>query len=391
MKSLSTPILPKLFAQFHSFFPAARLGELWAQVQPYAYVWTLSPVGLIQGLMLAWLSRASGLRQIAERHSALVGTSNFSSLSPALARPVLERLAAALLGQLAPLWQPLPLQRVALDSMSLALTRTRRHRCKKLNDKSVGGGVLWAYLIQAGRGVCPVKVLQILEGAWSDVKALRQTPLMSRGPLYLMDRGFYALDLLERWNRESVHYIVRVKRGNLAYEPLRPWSGPRAAGRLTLEWDGLVRLGGPSAKQHPVVRLVMARLPWGEELLLASDQWGWSAEQVLEAYRQRWQIERFHKLLKDALGLAHLYNFSQSGLALQLEVAVLLAMLLFLAEVGPLEGQAVVIVVLRRALGRARAALGLGTPWRRNCCTVTHAKKKKKMGKRVWGHAQQNL
>lgn len=389
MKSSSLAILPKLNAQFHKYFPKRLLQALWQQAQPKAYHYALLPWALLQALWLAYLTRTSGLRDLTQRHGELLGTDNFSSLSPALARPVFAAFATLCRARLERHWTPQAGELVPIDSMALTLPKTQRHGCQKFNDKTVGGGVIWALALGGGRRVCPVKILTIVEGAWSDAKQLSALPLLAVGPVYLMDRGFYALELLARWLGAGVHFIVRAKRGNLVYAPVCELSAPRHIGPLTLEWDGLAWMGGAKAKAHPVVRLLKARLASGEELLLVTDQWLWSAERVLAAYRQRWQIERFHKVLKDALGLAHLYNFSQSGLALQIEAVLLLALLLYLAQ-EPSAGQRVVDV-LRQAVRQARAALGLGTPWRRNCNTVTHAKKQKKTGQGVWGNAKKNI
>jgi hypothetical protein len=377
MKPLSLSTIPILNRQFHKYFPQARLDALWRQVQPKAYPYLIGAAALLSSLWLAWLSRASGLRAIAERRCQALGSANFSSLSHALARPVFAAFAQAVFGVLAA--APGALAEgtlVAVDSMCLALAASCRHGCQKINDKCAGGGAIWAWRIDGGaRGGCPVQVLRLVAGAWHDAAQLRTLALVARGPLYLLDRGFYALDLMASWLLQQVHFIVRVRVRSFVYEPLL-WLGPkRRLGTTRIEFDGLAQLGGPQAKHHPLVRLVWARLGSGELLVLASDQWLFSAEQILERYQRRWQIERFHKLLKDALGLAHLYSFAQRGLEAQLWGVLTLAVLLFLGE--PAEADEMAVTVIRRALRAARARLGLDTPWRRNCCTVTHAKKKK--------------
>lgn len=377
MKSLSLAIVPKLGALFHKFFPKTRQDELWRQVQPHAYDYALRPGGLILGLMMAYLARASGLRQLAERHGELLGTHNFSSLSHAFSRPVTALFVAALRAALEGLWTPAPLALVAIDGMALTLKKGYRHRCRRYNDSVVGGGVIWAYLIGAAAGVCPVKVLSLLQGAWSDVTQLRSLPPLAVGPLYLLDRGFYAIDLIQQWLKAGVHFIVRANARNFSYQPVCTRGPARRVGRVGVQWDGLALLGGPSVKAPPLVRLVVGRLDSGEPLILVSEQWLGSAEAILAAYKRRWQIERFHKLLKSVLGLAHLYNFSQSGLEVQLQTVLLLAELIYLGELVQAGGEDV-IEVLRRGLRAMLAQVGLGTPWRRNSCTQTQARNKRK-------------
>jgi len=60
---------------------------------------------------------------------------------------------------------------------------------------------------------------------------------------------------------------------------------------------------------------------WHKTVAISSvngDLLDWNAEALLEAYRKRWQIERFHRFLKETVGLAHLYSFQEAGLFLLL-------------------------------------------------------------------------
>jgi hypothetical protein len=329
-------------------------------------------VALVQTFLFAFAMRLSGLRAISRRCGSVLETTNFSSICHALRRPsslsFLRRLVSRLEGRSRPGARE---ALIAIDGMAVTLPKTQRHRCKKSNNATVGGGVVWAYMINAAQGICPVKVLKLVEGAWHDTQVMRSVELVARGPVYLMDRGFYAFDLLQWWLAQQVRFIVRVREHELVYEVVRTFSQPRRIGSKWLELDGLVRLGGPHAKIHPMVRLIIARLASGERLILATDRLKWSAERVLAAYRKRWHIERFHRFLKDTMGLAHLYSFDQSGIAFLLLTALLLALLLFLAVIDP-GGET--IKILRTMFKALRQSLGLDTPWKRN----TYARRRKK-------------
>ena len=312
---------------------------------------------------MAFAARLSGLRAVADRCGHLLGTKAFNTISDALARASSLAYVQRMLAQLESAHQPGDEELVPIDGMALTLAKTQRHKCKKYNDRTVGGGVVWAYMVNAARGVCPVKVLAVVEGAWHDSKVMRDVTLAPHGPVYVMDRGFYALELLKAWLDQTVRFIVRVRETCLQFEKLQEISSPRAMGPLWLATDAIVRLGGARAKAYPVVRLIIAQLPSGENLILATDRLEWSAERVLAGYKQRWHIERSHRFLKDALGLSHLYSFDQNGIAFLLHTALLGALLLFFAEDNP-SGET--IAILRRLLKLLRSALGLGTPWRRN-------------------------
>jgi hypothetical protein len=320
--------------------------------------------------MAAFVVRLSGLRDIVERLGRLLGTCNFSSLTPAMRRACCLRYVAALVERLQSRHRPERDALVALDSMPVTLPSTQRHRCKKYNARTVGGGVIWSYLIHAARGSCPVRVLKVVAGAWSDAAEMAGVELMAGGPVYLMDRGFYALGLIQTWLRQGVRFIMRARK-NTVYEVMATLSRPRRYRAGWIELDAWVRLGCKPARAHPEARLIKA-IVGKQTILVVTGEMEWPAEQVLDAYKKRERIEQFHRFMKDTVGLAHLYSFSQSGIAFLLYTALLLAMLLALFEGW--EGVET-IVVLRGALKALRAALGLGSPWKRN----TNAIKRKKI------------
>ena len=350
---------------------------LWDEVEPRKYSHIITAPALVESFLVAFVTRLSGLRAVTERCYHCVKTHNFSSLSHALRRRSSLAFVRAMVGVLETTHEPGRDELVGIDGMAVTLPKTQRHRCKKYNHRTVGGGVVWTYMINAAAGVTPIKVLKIVEGAWHDSKIMRGVTLIPNGPIYLMDRGFYALEVIRKWIREKIRFIVRVKQMNLVYEVVRTVSKPRTIGNKRLQLDAIVRLGGAQAKAHPTVRLLVAVLPSGEKLILATDRWNWSAERILEAYRKRWHIERFHRFLKDTVGLAHLYSFGQSGISFLLYTALLLALLLYFSAPN-LSGDT--ITILRTMLRTVRKALGLGTPWKRNTFTPRRSKKKKTKG-----------
>ena len=271
---------------------------------------------------------------------------------------------------------------VIIDGMPRTLPATRRHRCAKVNDQTVGGGVIWCLMVDAARGVCPVRVLKVIAGAWNDRTHMRSVTLEPRGPVYVMDRGFYAMDLLSNWLSQRVRFVVRAQR-NAVYRVLRTLSEPRRYGVGRIELDARVQLGCDSGKLHPEARMIRAVV--GEQVLvIVTSELRWSAERVLDAYKKRERIERFHRILKDVLGLAHLYSFAHSGMMFLLHTALLLALLLVMGELNKRAAiQGEVTEILNKALTRLRTTLGLGGVWRRNTNAVKRAKNGKTF-KRLW-------
>ena len=382
MKPLSISMMPQLFARFQRYFPQRELRAIWAGVEPRAYPIAISSQGLLQAFMLAFLARLTGLREVTRRCGRLLGTSCFSSLADALVRARLVEFACRALERLECPIEPPEAQLVALDSMAQTLAATQRHHCAKLNDKSVGGGVLWAFWIGAHAPLSPVRVLKVVAGAWCDSRLMRTVTLAANGPIYLMDRGFYAFDLLRSWMSGQVRFIVRARERCLVFAVEKIITAASARyGSKTLLLDAWVSLGAPSAKSHPRVRLLRFRLPSGETLSLATSlDERWSAGCILLYYRERRKIEPLHRLIKETLGLAHLYSFHWRGIVFLLYTALILALLLFLSDPG-----ADAVASMRRALRRARACLGLSAPWRRNLLPAQQRPKKQEKKQRIKG------
>ena len=336
---------------------------MWAQVEPRHYPRDIEPMGLIRAFMIALVLGLPGLRAVAARGADLVHGCNHSALSHAVRRLSSLGMLQALLELLAPRHTPGRDELVAIDSMPVTLPATVRHGCARINSTTVGGGVLWAFVLDAARGVNPVRILQVIEGAWHDSRLMSDVKLLAQGPIYLMDRGFYAIDLVARWIGQRVRFIVRAKCTHLRYTVLQRRGVPRKEGTLRITLDAVVLLGQADRRVRPRVRLVRSVLPTGEELILVSNLLERSAEDLLASYRQRWQIERFHYYLKETLGLAHLYSFQQNGLAFLAHVAVLLCVLLILSG-GSDSG--LTVDRLRLALKRLRLACGLYGLWHRN-------------------------
>lgn len=352
------------------FFPLRVRRAAWQAVQPGQYHYHITADALVQALLATFALRLAGLRDIAARFCELLQTRNFSSLSHALTRPNSLQYIQTLIERLQARHCPARDALVIIDGMPLTLPATRRHRCAKFNDQTVGGGVIWCFMVDAARGACPVRVLKVIAGAWNDRTRMRGVRLEPRGPVYVMDRGFYAMELLGDWLSQGVRFVVRAQR-NAVYQTLRDLGRPRRYGSGWIELDARVRLGCTSGKLHPEARMIRAVV--GEQVLvIVTGEMQWSAERVLDAYKKRERIERFHRILKDVLGLAHLYSFSQSGIMFLLHAALLLAMLLVMSD--PRE-RGEVVWILNTAIQNLRTALGLGGVWRRNTNAVKRAKK----------------
>jgi hypothetical protein len=339
------------------------------------------PDTLVRVLMLAFILELPGQRQISARFGDKLDSHNFSSLSPALRQLGVLLLTQAMVRKLlrqAP--PPTPLRLVALDAMPLTLDQRRGRACRPLNDKTRGGGVLWAFWLKAPAGACPLQPLYLMRGAWSDARLIRaaRRRLIPEGPLYLMDRNFYVIARIADWLADHVRFIVRARANEVVLEPDTICGPPRRIGPLQVLRDELGTLGSPQrCGPRPRVRLVWALKPDGEALILISSQLDWPAARLLTAYGQRGRIEPFHRLVKQGVGLAHLYSFQPLGLELHLCTVILLVLLISL-ERGL--GRQPTLGLLAEVLAQLRRSVGLPpTRWRPN--TPAGSRQPRKVGK----------
>lgn len=203
-------------------------------------------------MLMAILRYAPGLRATARYGAALLGTAHASTLSYALRRRSTLAMVRAMVERLSGAGRFAADALVAVDGMAITFWDSRPHGCARFAPGVAGGGVIWAMALGGRRSAgAAVRVLRLVEGAWSDAGQMRTVALQAGGPVYLMDRGFWSLGLIERWLAEGVRFIVRATAAQLRWRTLSVRGPARRAGRLRIERDVVARLGAESAKRRP--------------------------------------------------------------------------------------------------------------------------------------------
>lgn len=330
----------------------------------------------------AFLRRRSGLREIVETCGECLKTGNFSTLSHALARRSASRFALLAVEDFAErFFREERGDLVALDTMMITLPMTQRHGLARCNNATAGGGVLWAFNTGARLGESPVRVLAIRPGTWRECAVMGDIVLTPCGPIYLMDRGFYKIALVREWLAEGVRFVIRARESNLVHHMLRVFNEPRSlAGGGELLFDDYVCVGSALYRggERPRVRLLIVKK--GKELFhLMTSELEETPEKIMEMYKKRWEIESFHRLLKETLGLAHLYSFKQAGVEFMLAVVTLLATAAFMT--AP-ERKQTVVATMREQLHRIFKELGISRRWQRNTLVSARGNPKKRRRKR---------
>jgi hypothetical protein len=331
----------------------------------------VAPGNLIVVLIKSFVLRMPSLESIGNTFGASLGTANKSTLSYAMDRLMSVKVARAMSAKLGDHCRPGRGDIVVIDSMAVTLPMTQRGNAAKFNNQTAGMGVVWQFCLDAPKGTCPVRILKTMRGAWNDSYQIRSCALEPSGPIYVMDQGFWSLVSARQWLQCKVRFVVRAKAHQCHYQILQTKGPARQVGKVRIVLDS-VALVGKDPRTQIIVRLVWCEIG-GKSLILASSQMDASAKQLLQIYKNRWAIERFHKVIKHVLGLAHLYSFQANGLELLVHVAFLLAALVYLISSDPhLPDDRVKL--LRVVLQQIRNQLGI-SHWKPNICTHKWRKK----------------
>jgi hypothetical protein len=166
---------------------------------------------------------------------------------------------------------------------------------------------------------------------------------------YVTDRGYAKFELFNQINAIQSSYICRV-RDNSNPKILRERELTEADRAAGVRVDREVVLGGHTstgktvATDHPV-RYIEIEVPkhvrTGSKgsncdgvLRLATNLMDVPAELIAEAYRLRWLIELFFRMIKQLLGCRHLLSTKPAGVEIQMYLAIIACLLILIYTGG---------------------------------------------------------
>lgn len=270
--------------------------------------------------MTCWISLSQLARSSTSRPSACVEAM------------LTEVMAAARRQQRAdPLWDTLNTMAV-LDSTFLRLSA-------KLSPWSVHGdhvaGVRVQTALELGSRI--PTMLQMHLADINDVAALAALDLTEwHGWTMVFDRGYYAHQQFARLCAAGVHFIVRCNEQAVyqitAQHPVP--AGTTPAGD-TIVADATMTLGSSRNRKGKVLkgmRLVTSRNARGVEHRVITDRHDLTALEVVQLYRQRWQIELLFRWLKQQLGVIRPLGRSRAAVWLTILMVLIVALIALLLE-----------------------------------------------------------
>lgn len=170
---------------------------------------------------------------------------------------------------------------------------------------------------------------EITPALGSEKKSLRK--LLESGRLYLTDRGYIDYKLYQAIHDAGSFFVSRLK-DNSSHEFLQDRPLTQADRQAGVVSDQYVRMGSAFTEGHltaPVRRVAVGPADGGNGVILLTNT-DLPAELVALLYRYRWQVELFFRWFKCILGCRNWLSLSESGLTLQVYVALLASILLAL-------------------------------------------------------------
>jgi len=153
--------------------------------------------------------------------------------------------------------------------------------------------------------------------------------LIEKDFLYTADR-YYGSDysFFENFVRNEAYFAIRIRNDAVIHE-LKSFPITEEDRKLGVIWDKKIHLGDKKNPKGPY-RAIFVKT-WDKEILILTNLWDIPAELISIIYLNRWKIEDLFKWIKCNLECRHLLAESQQGVTIQIYLAIIASLLLFLA------------------------------------------------------------
>ena len=139
--------------------------------------------------------------------------------------------------------------------------------------------------------------------------------------ILVCDRGYIDFTWFAALEAGKVFFVTRLTEGT-AYEVVHHRARPTRGG--VIADDGILLTGARAAKAYPHgLRRVEVETPEGDRLVFLTNPLDLGATTVARIYKDRWQIERFFKALKQYLHVKTFVGTSANALHIQIWTALI--------------------------------------------------------------------
>ena len=139
-----------------------------------------------------------------------------------------------------------------------------------------------------------------------------------QGAINIFDRAYVDYGKFDRYCANGVIFISRLK-SNAAVDVHEYFSLDRDS---PIDSDCKVYLGAALKRMKHPLRIISTTDTKGEPVVIVTNDFEMSAEEVGDLYRCRWQIEIFFKWLKQNMHVKHMYGTGKNAVENQLYIAL---------------------------------------------------------------------
>lgn len=172
------------------------------------------------------------------------------------------------------------------------------------------------------------RFVQITEAKVADVR-IAQSMKLPKGSLVAMDRGYNDYGLFADWTENSIFFVTRLKK-NASYQFIQCHEPTPETGNIKSDVEIAFKAKKARKKlKDKVFRKVTVRDPeTGEDFVLLTNNMKLKASTISGIYRDRWEIEKFFRLLKQNLKVKTFVGTSENALQVQIWTALLSLLLI---------------------------------------------------------------
>lgn len=219
------------------------------------------------------------------------------------------------------------------STISLCLTRYRWANFRKTK----GGIKVHLRLRLFKQGVLPDAAI-ITPAKVADKTQMDGLVVEEKGVFNVFDRAYLDYKKFDDYCENGILFASRLKKNALVEVvkklPVTPGSKIKRDCIVILGKDGFT-------KMHHPLRYIETEDLEGNQIIIITNDFKMSAEEIGDIYRYRWQIELFFKWIKQHLHVKHFYGLTQQAVEMQLYIALITYCLLKIIQLktgykGPL-------------------------------------------------------
>ncbi|MDQ8738388.1 IS4 family transposase [Paenibacillus sp. LHD-38] len=303
------------------------------------YVKKLTTPAYLKLFLHAQLQGRDGLRDIAddvlckefqqelglESISAAQLCRKHNQVDPDLLQLVFERLVKQILAQRNPAAFRNDMKIIDSTTISLCL---QKYKWAVFRQSKAGIKIHMRLSFVGEQDVLPEKAT--ITPAKKNDRTQMDSLIDETGVTYVFDRGYVDYDAFNRYCKDNIRFVTRLK-NNAVIEPLESFEIPPDSKVVV---DERVRIGSPQKRVKHDLRMIQTDDSEGNLLVLITNRFDLTSEEISEMYRSRWAIETFFKWMKQHLQIKWFYGTSERAVHNQVWIALIAFCLLALIKLN---------------------------------------------------------